>query len=258
MNGKGLKSINQYYNKKISHYREIAKRMNNLDYTKRMNKLTIKRNNKINDFIHKASKWVVDYALALDINTIIIGNNKNWKRESKMSKKVNQPFVGIPHQDFINKIIYKAENVGIKVIITEESYTSGTSFLDGDVIIAFQAKEILESPTYLTVQIGAHNHITLVPEFLQYINHSCDPNIVFDVDQMVIRAIKNIETGEELKFFYPSTEWEMDQPFICNCGSAQCLGLISGASGLDPASKLRYQVSQYIKNKWSESDHRKV
>jgi putative transposase len=109
--------------------------MNNLDYTKRMNKLTIKRNNKINDFIHKASKWVVDYALALDINTIIIGNNKNWKRESKMSKKVNQSFVGIPHQDFINKIIYKAENVGIKVIITEESYTSGTSFLDGELPI---------------------------------------------------------------------------------------------------------------------------
>lgn len=135
LNGKGLKSINQYYNKKISHYRKIAKRMNNLDYTKRINKLTIKRNNKINDFIHKASKWVVDYALALDINTIIIGNNKNWKRESKMSKKVNQSFVGIPHQDFINKIIYKAENVGIKVIITEESYTSGTSFLDGELPI---------------------------------------------------------------------------------------------------------------------------
>lgn len=135
LNGKGLKSINQYYNKKISHHREIAKRMNNLDYTKKMNKLTIKRNNKINDFINKASKWVVDYALALDINTIIIGNNKNWKRESKMSKKVNQSFVGIPHQDFINKIIYKAENVGIKVIITEESYTSGTSFLDGELPI---------------------------------------------------------------------------------------------------------------------------
>lgn len=70
-----------------------------------------------------------------NLNTIIIGNNKNWKRESKMSKKVNQSFVGIPHQDFINKIIYKAENVGIKVIITEESYTSGTSFLDGELPI---------------------------------------------------------------------------------------------------------------------------
>jgi putative transposase len=135
LNGKGLKSINQYYNKQISYYRKVAKMMNNLDYTKRMNKLTVKRNNKINDFIHKASKWVVDYALALDANTIIIGNNKDWKRKSKMSKKVNQSFVGIPHQEFINKIVYKAENVGIKVILTEESYTSGTSFLDGELPI---------------------------------------------------------------------------------------------------------------------------
>ena len=100
-----------------------------------MYKLTAKRNNKINDFIHKASKYVIDYALRLNVNTIVIGNNKDWKRESKMSKRVNQSFVGIPHQEFINKIIYKAEDVGIKVITTEESYTSGTSFLDGELPI---------------------------------------------------------------------------------------------------------------------------
>jgi len=135
LNGKGLKSINQYYNKQISHYREIVKRMNNLDYTNRMNKLTMKRNNKVNDFIHKVSKWVVDYALSIDVNTIIIGNNKDWKRESELSKRINQSFVGIPHQEFINKVIYKAENVGIKVILTEESYTSGTSFLDDELPI---------------------------------------------------------------------------------------------------------------------------
>ncbi|NEZ88095.1 transposase, partial [Clostridium botulinum] len=62
----------------------------------------------------------------------IIGNNKDWKRESSMSKKVNQSFVGIPHQLLIEKIQYKAENVGLNVIITEESYTSGTSFLDNE------------------------------------------------------------------------------------------------------------------------------
>ena len=135
LNGKGLKSINQYYNKQISHYREIVKRMNNLDYTNRMNKLTMKRNNKVNDFIHKVSKWVVDYALSIDVNTIIIGNNKDWKRESELSKRINQSFVGIPHQEFINKVIYKAENVGIKVILTEESYTSGTGFLDDELPI---------------------------------------------------------------------------------------------------------------------------
>jgi len=132
INGKGLKSINKFYNKEISHYREVAKRMNNLDYTNKMNNLTIKRNNLVSNIIHKASRFVVDCASNLGVNTIVVGNNKDWKRESKMSKKVNQSFVGIPHQDFINKIIYKAENVGIKVILIEESYTSGTSFLDDE------------------------------------------------------------------------------------------------------------------------------
>jgi putative transposase len=132
INGKGLKSINQYYNKKNSHYQSIAKRLNKLDYTNKMNRLTIKRNNKIEDFIHKASKFVIDCALESNVSVIVIGNNKDWKRESKMSKKVNQSFVGIPHQEFIKKIIYKAENVGIKVVLTEESYTSGTSFLDNE------------------------------------------------------------------------------------------------------------------------------
>lgn len=132
INGKGLKSINKYYNQKISHYREIAKRINNLDYTNKMNRLTIKRNNKVLDFTHKASKYIINYAIENDISIIVIGNNKDWKRESKLSKKVNQTFIGIPHQDFIKKVIYKAENIGIKVILTEESYTSGTSFLDGE------------------------------------------------------------------------------------------------------------------------------
>jgi len=135
INGKGLKSINQYYNKKISYYRGIAKRMNKLDYTNRMNKITIKRNNKVENFIHKASKFIIDCALESNVSTIVIGNNKGWKQTSKMSKKVNQNFIGIPHQKFINKIIYKAENVGIKVILTEENYTSGTSFLDNEMPI---------------------------------------------------------------------------------------------------------------------------
>jgi hypothetical protein len=135
---------------------------------------------------------------------------------------------------------------------------TSTTFLKGETIIQFSANEILERPTYLTVQTGPDRHITLVPQFLQYINHSCDPNIIFDVDQMMIIAIKDIGNGEELKFFYPSTEWEMDQPFICNCGSSQCLGLISGALAIDSDARHRYQVSNYIKSKWSESDQRKV
>lgn len=132
INGKGLKSINKYYNKRISHFREIAKKMNNRDYTKRMDKVTRKRNNKIDDYMHKTSKFIIDYAKKNNINTIIIGNNKNWKNNSSMNKIVNQSFVGIPHMKLIQMIQYKAQNIGLNIIITEESYTSGTSFLDNE------------------------------------------------------------------------------------------------------------------------------
>lgn len=132
INGKGLKSINKYYNKKISYYQEIAKRMNSRDYTNRMDNLTMKRNHKIDDYMHKASKYLIDYAIDNDFNTIVIGNNKEWKQKSTMSRIVNQSFVGIPHMKFIEMVQYKAQNVGINVILTEESYTSGTSFLDNE------------------------------------------------------------------------------------------------------------------------------
>lgn len=135
LNGKGLKSINKYYNKQKAYYQEIAKRMNYKYSTNRLDRITIKRNNMIDDFMHKASKKVIDLALSHDISVIVIGNNKDWKRKSTMSKKVNQSFVGLPHQKFIDKLQYKAENVGIKVVLTEESYTSGTSFLDNEMPI---------------------------------------------------------------------------------------------------------------------------
>lgn len=135
INGKGLKSINQYYNKQISHYKSIAKRVNKLDYTNKMRNLTLKRNNKIEDYIHKASRFLINYCRNNEINTIIIGNNKNWKQNSKMSKRVNQNFISISYYSFIQKVQYKAEEFGIQVIITEESYTSGTSFLDNELPI---------------------------------------------------------------------------------------------------------------------------
>ena len=135
ISGKKIKSINQYYNKQMSYYKSIAKRMNKLDYTKRMDRLTNKRDNLIDDLIHKASRKVVNYALSYGVNTIIIGNNKNWKQNSKMSKKVNQKFISIPHSKLIQQIEYKAKMVGINVIVTEESYTSGTSFLDNELPI---------------------------------------------------------------------------------------------------------------------------
>lgn len=132
VNGKGLKSDNQYYNKKEAHYQSVAKQMNNQQYTNRLYRLAQKRNLKVEDYLHKVSRYIVDFALENQINTIVIGNNKNWKQSSSLGKVINQAFVSIPHQKLIDKICYKAELCGIQVILTEESYTSGTSFLDDE------------------------------------------------------------------------------------------------------------------------------
>lgn len=130
INGKGLKSVNQYYNKQISHYRKVAKQMNRLDWTKRMSRWTEKRNHIVENFMHQASRFVIKYALSLDCYTIVVGMNKDWKREVNLGKRTNQSFVHIPYQTFIHQLRYKAEQHGIRVIVTEESYTSKCSFLD--------------------------------------------------------------------------------------------------------------------------------
>lgn len=130
INGKGLKSINKYYNKQIAYYAKIAKRMNDMDYTKRMERITLKRNQKVNDYLHKASRGIVEYCRKRRIHTIVIGYNKDWKRNVNLGKKTNQTFAGIPFQRFIEMVQYKAEELGIEVKLVEESYTSGTSFLD--------------------------------------------------------------------------------------------------------------------------------
>ena len=132
VNGKGLKSTNQYFNKKKAHYQRIAKQVNNKNYTNRLHQLTRKRNFKMDDALHKISRFIVDTAVSNQITTVVIGNNHGWKQSISLGRQTNQSFVTIPHQKLIEKICYKATLHGIRVIITEESYTSGTSFLDGE------------------------------------------------------------------------------------------------------------------------------
>ena len=132
VNGKGLKSINQYYNKQKAYYQNIAKRVNGKNYTNRLYRLTQKRNFKIEDALHKISKYIIDTATLNDIATIVIGKNNDWKQSISLGRKTNQSFVSIPHQKLIEKIMYKAQTHGINVVLTEESYTSGTSFLDNE------------------------------------------------------------------------------------------------------------------------------
>lgn len=133
--GKPLKSNNQFYNKKKSILQEQANIFNDRYFTNRLYRLTERRNNKVEDYLHKVSKIIIDIAIQNNIGTIIIGNNKGWKQEVNLGKKNNQTFVNIPYSDLIAKIQYKAKTQGISVIVTEESYTSGTSYLDNELPI---------------------------------------------------------------------------------------------------------------------------
>lgn len=134
INGRPVKSINQNYNRHLSHYKSVAKMMNNKDYTKKLGNITEKRNAQIEDYMHKSSRKIISFCIENNIHTIIIGKNPEWKQNSKLGKS-NQDFVQIPFARFIEMIQYKAEECGIAVILTEESYTSGTSFIDNELPI---------------------------------------------------------------------------------------------------------------------------
>ena len=132
INGKPLKSINQYYNKAKAHMQKEAKVYNGKNSTKRMNKLTAKRNRKIKDYMHKASRKIVDMAVSSGVRLIVIGSNHGWKQEVHMGNITNQNFVSIPYKTLTDMIAYKARLEGIEVKTVRESYTSGTSYLDGE------------------------------------------------------------------------------------------------------------------------------
>lgn len=130
VNGRPLKSINQYYNKKKAKLQSQLEKNHRRKKSKRINKLTNKRNNKVKDYLHKSSRFIVNYCLERGIANIILGYNPEWKQGINLGKKNNQNFVNIPFQTLINQITYKAQLVGIKVQLTEESYTSKCSALD--------------------------------------------------------------------------------------------------------------------------------
>ena len=133
INGRPLKSINQFFNKKLSYYK-LKLEKNGLKSSHRTKRLNNKRTNKINDYIHKSSKEIVSILKENDITKLVIGQNKEWKQDCNIGKRSNQNFVSIPHSRFIDILIYKCEREGIKVDIIEESYTSKCSFLDREPI----------------------------------------------------------------------------------------------------------------------------
>lgn len=128
INGKGIKSVNQYYNKRLAKEKSLLKIRHNKDWSKKLQKLTDKRYEMIKYQMHCISKYVVDWCVLYGIDTLIVGHNNNWKQENKGM----QNFTYVPYKLFLQMLAYKCKNNGIKFIETEEAYTSGTSFLDNE------------------------------------------------------------------------------------------------------------------------------
>lgn len=121
VNGKVIKSFNQWYNKKKARLMSL---IGDKGTSRRINKMTCYRNCWISDKIHKISRYIIDICRSNNIGTIVIGQNRGWKQEINLGKRINQKFVEIPFSDLINKISYKAKLIGINLITHEESYTS--------------------------------------------------------------------------------------------------------------------------------------
>jgi putative transposase len=136
--GKPVKAVNQQYNKLRAHEQKHLALGNEPRFTShRLDRITTKRTRRVMHFLHTASRRIIELLVAEGIGTLVLGKNPCWKQEVELGKKHNQEFVHIPHATFLELLTYKAEELGIRVIVTEESYTSQASFLDLDVLPSY-------------------------------------------------------------------------------------------------------------------------
>lgn len=137
INGNPLKSINEHAYIRKAKAQRILMKVNGKYHSKKIDKINLDRDNKIKHYMHLSSTYIIRWCLKNKIDTLIVGKNDNWKQNLKKDKKlgtskVRRGFVQIPFNNFISQLEYKCENFGINFILTEEGYTSKTSFLDGE------------------------------------------------------------------------------------------------------------------------------
>lgn len=140
IDGRRLKSINQWFNKENARLQSIKEKQKYGEKpTNRQRAIARDRNNKVNDYMNKVVRKVIDYCIANDIGTLVVGYNETFQRNTNMGKKTNQNFVNIPYGQLRNKLEYLCELNGIVYVKQEESYTSKASFWDKDIIPVYNA-----------------------------------------------------------------------------------------------------------------------
>lgn len=134
-------------------------------------------------------------------------------------------------------------------IQTQQGYKSlvtGRSFQRGEIIGELPCTAVHTHPSQYTIQTGGGRHIEIGT--YAFMNHSCSPNVIINTTKMQVIANQSIQAGSELTFFYPSTEWEMVNPFICLCGSPSCIHVVAGAKFLSFSMLANYYINQHIRD----------
>ena len=175
INGKPLKSINQYSNKMIAKYQSL---LPSKQYSSnKINFIRYKREMKVNDYLSKSAKYLVNYLVSQSIDVMVIGTNAGWKQNINIGKRNNQNFANIPFYKFKNKLAYLCEEAGIEVVEQEESYTSKSSFLDNDPIptypnttnISFSGKRVcrgLYKSKNKTINADVNGSLNILKKYL--------------------------------------------------------------------------------------------
>lgn len=181
INGKPLKSENQFYNKQIARFKGFLPQ--GIFTSRRIKNITRNRHHFVTSYLHQCSRMVVNEMLRQGVTQVAIGKNQQWKTNINLGKRVNQQFVQVPHTRFIEMLTEKLESVGIKVVVGEESYTSKASFLDWDNI-----------PTYTPQSNETYTFSGKRVSRSWYVNHNgfkigADVNAAFNIGRKVIPTV---------------------------------------------------------------------
>jgi len=139
VDGRRLKSINQFYNKKNAKLQSIKNKQNIIKQTKQQYLISRKRKNRVDDYINKTCKYIIDYCLSNDIGNLVIGYNQSFQNKTNLSKKNNQIFTQLPFGKIREKLEYLCKRYSVNYILQEESYTSKASFFDNDNLPIYNA-----------------------------------------------------------------------------------------------------------------------
>ena len=174
VNGKPLKYINHNYNKAAADAKSKLKTTHNQNSSKYISQIINKRNNRINDYLHKITTYIVNHAVSKNIGTIVVGYNKEWKQDTNMGKVNNQNFVQIPFYRLINMLEYKCRLKGIKFQTITEAYTSKCSFIDDEEIKKHQSysgrritRELFKTKNGLIVNADINGAYNILKKYMQ-------------------------------------------------------------------------------------------